>query len=619
MKKVAPDPWILKETCYRVGWLNGRPFYIPSERKGIGAVASDSTIELRARWTMKNNNVKKISGIQHVMDRIGNPLEWRYVNKTLVLLALQILVYLSLIIYIYLAFRYPSLYPEYFSRTGMMIFLRINQWFILIFVVLFAFCLWIRKSDPNNRWVAYVTALFLSAHDAIFLCGIGHATNPQTLLILFLLAFVGLLLFDPYYSLCVAISWILVNGFHLFAEQMHLIPYAWVLSEPPFKGGEIGIVWLAWNLGSGFFVAAFMFSIFGYVISRWRKRETEVTELADLLKKMFGRYLSTEVMSSLIENPSLLELGGEQRDLTIMMTDLRGFTALSERLDPKEVVQMLNAYFEVMVETVLKYNGTINEIIGDALLVIFGAPQEMPDQTQRAIACAIEMQNAMAGVNRENRLRGLPDLEMGIGINKAEVIVGNIGSSKRSKYTVVGSGVNVTSRIESYTVGGQILISDAVFREVGDGLRIDGEQEVYPKGSETPLKIYDVGGIASQYNLVLETEDTDLVSLRRNIPILYSFLGGKHVRKERSRGMVMRLSRKGAEVAMNVSADMMTNLKMSLADVEDDLKSKDFYGKIIERSDRGDNHYIIRFTSLPLEVGSYFQAFRKHAMPEGLK
>jgi adenylate cyclase len=334
---------------------------------------------------------------------------------------------------------------------------------------------------------------------------------------------------------------------------------------------------------------------------------------------MFGRYLSTEVMSSLIENPSLLELGGEQRDVTIMMTDLRGFTALSERLDPKEVVQMLNAYFEVMVETVLKYNGTINEIIGDALLVIFGAPQEMPDQTQRAIACAIEMQNAMAGVNRENRSKGLPDLEMGIGINKAEVIVGNIGSSKRSKYTVVGSGVNVTSRIESYTVGGQILISDAVFREVGDGLRIDGEQEVYPKGSETPLKIYDVGGIASPYNLVLETEDTDLVFLKRNIPILYSFLGGKHVRKERSRGMVMRLSRKGAEVAMDVSADLMTNLKMSLADVEDDLRSKDFYGKIIEGSDRGDNNYIIRFTSLPLEVASYFQAFRKHTMPEGLK
>ena len=565
---------------------------------------------------MENNKAAKTSAIQHLIDRIGNPLEWSYINKVLFLLSLQILVYLSLIIYIYLAFRYPVLYPEYFSKSGMMIFLRINQAFILFFMALFAFSLWIRKTDPDNRWVAYITAVLLSAHDAIFLCGIGHATNPQTLMILFLLAFVGLLFFDLYNSLCVAISWLLVTGFHLFAEQMHLIPYAWVLTEPPFKQGEIGAIWLIWNLGSGFFVAGVMFAIFGYVFSRWRKRESQVMEMAELLKTMFGRYLSTEVMSSLIEDPSLLELGGEQRNVTIMMTDLRGFTALSERLDPKQVVQMLNAYFEVMVETVLKYDGTINEIIGDALLVMFGAPQEMPDQTQRAIACAIEMQNAMEAVNRENRLKNLPDLEMGIGINKADVIVGNIGSSKRSKYTVVGSGVNMTSRIESYTVGGQILVSDSVFREVGDKLRIDGEQEVYPKGAETPLKIYEVGGIAYQYNLALEKEDEGLVTLIQQIPLWYSFLGGKHVRKERSKGLVVRLSRTGAEVVMNVSAGLMTNLRMSLADVEDDLKAKTFYGKIIERSVQGNNSYMIRFTSIPPEVSSYFQAFRKHASEE---
>jgi len=154
-------------------------------------------------------------------------------------------------------------------------------------------------------------------------------------------------------------------------------------------------------------------------------------------------------MNSLIENPSALELGGEKRSVTIMMTDLRGFTALSERLEPEKVVQMLNTYFEIMVEVVLKYNGTINEIIGDALLVIFGAPQEMSDRAQQAIACSIEMQNAMSQVNQENRAQGLPELEMGIGLNETEVIVGNIGSSKRSKYAVVGSGVNMTSRIEN--------------------------------------------------------------------------------------------------------------------------------------------------------------------------
>ncbi len=205
----------------------------------------------------------------------------------------------------------------------------------------------------------------------------------------------------------------------------------------------------------------------------WSKVLVSVNDLserarAEFLKDMFGRYLSEEVTSTLLENPDMVKLGGEKRRVTIMMSDLRGFTALAERLEPEQVVQILNAYFEVMVDVLLKYNATINEIIGDALLVLFGAPQEMPDRAERAIACAIEMQNAMARVNEHNRSQGLPEIEMGIGLNDEEVIVGNIGSSKRSKYGVVGSGVNMTSRIESYSVGGQILISDSVRKEAGD-------------------------------------------------------------------------------------------------------------------------------------------------------
>ena len=257
--------------------------------------------------------------------------------------------------------------------------------------------------------------------------------------------------------------------------------------------------------------------------------QQEATELSEFLKKMFGRYLSAEVMNSLLENPSALELGGERRNVTIMMSDLRGFTALSERLEPEQVVKMLNGYFEVMVEVVHQYNGTINEIIGDSLVVIFGAPQEMPDRAQRAIACAIAMQNAMAKVNEENRNKGLPELEAGIGLHDSEVVVGNIGSSKRIKYSVVGSGVNMASRIESYTVGGQILISESVRKEAGGILRIDGQREVLPKGAQTPLRIYEVGGIGGHYNLALEAKDPALVTLTREIPLRYTELEGKNI------------------------------------------------------------------------------------------
>jgi class 3 adenylate cyclase len=343
----------------------------------------------------------------------------------------------------------------------------------------------------------------------------------------------------------------------------------------------------------------------------------KVEEMAAVLKKMFGRYLSTEVMNSLIEDPSALELGGERRKVTIMMTDLRGFTALSERLEPEQVVQMLNAYFEVMVDIVMKYNGTINEIVGDALLIIFGAPQEMPDRPQQAIACAIDMQNAMAQVNEENRSQGLPELEMGIGLNETEVIVGNIGSSKRSKYAVVGSGVNMTSRIESYTVGGQILISESVRQEAGEVLRIDAQRDVLPKGAETPLRIYEVGGIAGRFNLALGGEASALVTLARQIPIRYTMLEGKDVGKEGLKGSVLRLSKNCAEISLGSPVEILTNLKMNLGEVDDKLAARDFYGKVMERSGEDGQAHVVRFTSVPPEVDAYFHSHRQHGARSG--
>ena len=339
----------------------------------------------------------------------------------------------------------------------------------------------------------------------------------------------------------------------------------------------------------------------------------DLEKSSELIKKMFGRYLSTEVMNTLLEDPSALELGGEKRKVTIMMTDLRGFTALSERLKAEQVVQLLNSYFEVMVDVILQYNGTINEIIGDALLVIFGAPQEMSDRAQRAIACAIEMQNAMAKVNERNRAQSLPDLEMGIGLNETEVIVGNIGSSKRSKYAVVGSGVNMTSRIESYSVGGQILISESVHQEAGEILRIDAQRDVLPKGAETPIRIYEVGGIAGYYNLALDSKEQPLVPLARHIPLMFTVLEGKNARKKELEGSIFKLSKKNAEISLGETVSLLANLKMNLKDVDEKLSTSHFYGKVIKCSGKRGLTQLIRFTSVPPEVDAYFQAHLQYA------
>ena len=356
-------------------------------------------------------------------------------------------------------------------------------------------------------------------------------------------------------------------------------------------------------------VMLLIYSTIYFFIKQQRKFADKEKDMTAFLRKMFGRYISEEVMNTMIESPDSIRLGGEKREVTIMMTDLRGFTPISEQLDPEQVMTLLNRYFDVMMKICKEHQGTINDIVGDALLVSFGAPLEIKNHAQAAVACAIEMQNAMQVVNEKNIHEGLPQLEMGIGLNTAEVVVGNIGSKERAKFGVVGSGVNMTSRVESYTVGGQILISESVRRKAGEVLRIDERMEVLPKGAEAPMTIYEVGGIGGQYNLALRGKEPAMVNLVQKIQLLYTTLDGKHVDKE---GLVVRLSGKSAEIDLNESIELMTNLKMNLRDVPKELAAKDFYGKIIEHIGESGQTSLVRFTSVPPEVGGYFQALLQY-------
>ncbi len=562
---------------------------------------------------MSNQEQPAPSLLRRMWEKVGNPLEWSYVDKALLFIGFALLMNIPFTAALHISSRVPGLTPEFFNRSLHLLGIHCQWGFVMLFAVLFVIGWKIRRTDPGNRWLVYGLAVVSAIHEAWFMGAIGHSTNPATFLTLFVVALVGLMFFDLCFALIAIGVWVLVMGGTVAAEQAGLLPYASALVHSPHVGDRIDPwwMWLGFAVCGG--ITACMLFAFGYVLSRWRRREAQVMEFSEFLKRMFGRYLSTEVMKILLEDPSAMELGGERRGVTMMMTDLRGFTAQSERLEPEQVVQMLNTYFEVMVDVVTKYNGTINEIVGDALLVIFGAPQEMPHRARQAVACAIEMQNAVRQVNEENRKLGLPELEMGIGLNDDEVIVGNIGSSKRSKYTVVGSGVNMTSRIESYTVGGQIFVSDTVRKEAGGVLRIDGQMDVVPKGAETPMRIYEVGGIAGGYNLTLKEEDPYLVMLTKILPVEYGLLEGKHVGKVASSGGITKLSKKGAELRADGPIEPMSNLKMRLKGVDEDLASKDFYGKVIERLEEENALHMVRFTSLPPEIRAYFQAHRQYA------
>ncbi|HLL54656.1 MAG TPA: adenylate/guanylate cyclase domain-containing protein [Myxococcaceae bacterium] len=326
----------------------------------------------------------------------------------------------------------------------------------------------------------------------------------------------------------------------------------------------------------------------------------------DRVKDVFGRYVTKEVMQAVLDSPGGLDFGGERRKVTIMMTDLRGFTALSERLQPEQVVQMLNEYFEIMVDICVKHRGTINEIIGDALLVIFGAPLNDPHHARQAIACAIDMQLAMGRVNEVIRKMGLPDLEMGIGLNTGEVVVGNIGSKKRTKYAVVGSDVNLTSRIESYTTGGQVLVSEATLRDAGRELvRVDNEMQVEPKGVKRPITIFQVGGIGGDYGLFLPEDAEQLWPPSGEVAVEYAVLEGKHLVASGLAGTLVRLSERCAEVRLVGPLEPLTNVKLQVTRAGAELQGKDVYGKVIKASTETEGCFLVRFTSVPAEVAAY--------------
>jgi class 3 adenylate cyclase len=325
------------------------------------------------------------------------------------------------------------------------------------------------------------------------------------------------------------------------------------------------------------------------------------------IRETFGRYVSNEVVASLLESPERLQLGGQKRKVTILMSDLRGFTSLAERLAPEQVVSIINRYLSTMVDIILQYQGTINEFIGDAILVIFGAPVSREDDARRGVACAVAMQLAMASVNAENRREGLSEVEMGIGIDTGEVVVGNIGSHKRTKYGVVGSCVNLTSRIESYTIGGQILISEATRQEAGPFLKIAERLKIEAKGLEQPIALYELQGIGGEHNLFLpETEDM-LAALPEELLVRYTVLEGKYPGRTPFTGTLVKLSARGAEIHSEHPVPPWSNLKMQLIDSYREKIPGDFYGKVVWRPTASRMGFFVRFTSISPEVTAFLQ------------
>jgi len=328
---------------------------------------------------------------------------------------------------------------------------------------------------------------------------------------------------------------------------------------------------------------------------RLQQERDQFEQRAQFVRETFGRYLDDAVVRTLLDDPAGLRLGGERREISILMSDLRGFTSLCERLPPETIVSMLNGYFGAMIDIVLAHGGTIDELLGDAMLVIFGAPLPAPDHADRAVSCAIAMQRAMAAVNEQNAAQGLPRLEMGIAINTGEAVVGNIGSRKRTKYGVVGSHVNLTARIEALTVGHQVLVSEATRRAGSLPLDVVDELEFTAKGFEAPVKVLEIRGVQGDPARSIPAVHDELRLVRPALPVRFAVAGPGD--REEHDGAIVGVSSHGCELRTAVAAAVELRASLSLRLHDREGRPSTVHGKVVARP--GAERLRVRFTALP--------------------
>jgi adenylate cyclase len=218
----------------------------------------------------------------------------------------------------------------------------------------------------------------------------------------------------------------------------------------------------------------------------------------EMIKRAFSRYVAREVVEEVLKDPEQLQLKGERREVTVLFCDVRGFTPMSEKLTPEQVVSLLNDYYTLMIELTFKHDGTLDKFLGDGVMAIFGAPIAYADHALHACRAALAMQAGIARLSAARVADGKEPIVIGIGVNAGEVVAGTVGTEERMEYTVIGDNVNLASRLTSNANPGQILISRRTLDLAGDGVDVRPLGTIHVKGKEGEVEAFELIGLKGQ-------------------------------------------------------------------------------------------------------------------------
>lgn len=298
------------------------------------------------------------------------------------------------------------------------------------------------------------------------------------------------------------------------------------------------------------------------------------------------------------------------QEVTILLADLRGFTAIAAAHPADVVIRMLNPCLIKMSEIIYRHHGTIDKFMGDSIMVLFGAPVGHADDVQRAIICAVEMQQAMTTLNLAHKDQGLPELYMGIGINTGDVLAGTLGSEHYSEYTVIGDEVNLASRIEAFSLRGQVLISQNTYGCCKDFVEAGDPMDIHVKGKPQPVSLREVLAIPALGLKVPRQEIRRSHRVEVKLPFNYQLIDQGIVLPESFTGVIRDIGYQGVLVEVDRELPLHGELKLDFDLPLVGYPLKDLYAKVVScKSQDGHNRFGVEFTSVGMDANTKIQLF----------